>query len=187
MDKSQMTEYIKINFPLNETDYLMGNGEGMWLKVDPTTKAAYDADASGGHYVGILDNDSVYFPGLNHGECIPFEMRGVYRPVADFPGLLSKLTRLTPEGKAIIIRAIASRKGAGHMTDSSDQSCEGTTCCDCQFCGDKYSFPTPNDLLYMDPKDPLIKHFYCCCGDCELYEKDITGLGIQECEHFEEL
>ena len=60
-------------------------------------------------------------------------------------------------------------------------------CCNCQYCGDKYSFPEPNDLIYMDPKDPLLKHFYCCCGDCDLYSKDITGLGIHECEHFEEL
>ena len=99
MDKSHMTKYIKVNFPLTETDYLAGNGEGMWVKVDPATKAAYDADISGGRYVGILDNDSIYFPGLTHGECVPFEMRGIYRPVVDFPGFLSKLTRLTPEGQ----------------------------------------------------------------------------------------
>ena len=48
-------------------------------------------------------------------------------------------------------------------------------------------FPEPNDLLYMDPENPILKHFYCCCGDCDLYGKDITGLGIHECEHFEDL
>lgn len=71
MDKSQMTEYVKVNFPLTEADYLAGNGEGMWAKVDQETKAAYDADATGGRYVGILDNDSIYFPGLNHGVSWP--------------------------------------------------------------------------------------------------------------------
>lgn len=25
-------------------------------------------------------------------------------------------------------------------------------CCDCQYCGDKYSFPIPNDLMEVDPK-----------------------------------
>lgn len=136
MDKSQMTEYIKVNFPLTETDYQAGNGEGMWVKVDPETKAAYDADVSGGRYVGILDNDSIYFPGLTHGECIPFEMRGIYRPVVDFPGFLSKLPRLTPEGKTAAIKAIATQTGDTRIVTSSDPSSEEPTCCDCQSCGD---------------------------------------------------
>ena len=46
MDKSHMTKYIKVNFPLTETDYLAGNGEGMWVKVDPATKAAWTTTAS---------------------------------------------------------------------------------------------------------------------------------------------
>jgi hypothetical protein len=60
-------------------------------------------------------------------------------------------------------------------------------CCDCQYCGDKYSFPEPNDLVDIDPKNPLIKHYYCCCGDCEKYEEDITDQGIVECSCFEAL
>lgn len=51
-------------------------------------------------------------------------------------------------------------------------------CCDCQYCGDKYSFPLPNDKIEVDPENPLLKHFYCCCGDCELYEHDVTSLGV---------
>ena len=136
MDKSHMTKYIKVNFPLTETDYLAGNGEGMWVKVDPATKAAYDADISGGRYVGILDNDSIYFPGLTHGECVPFEMRGIYRPVVDFPGFFSKLTRLTPEGKTAVIKAIVTQTSDAHIIDSSSPSSEGLPCGDCQFCED---------------------------------------------------
>lgn len=60
-------------------------------------------------------------------------------------------------------------------------------CSDCQYCGDKYSFPLPNDLIDIDDKNPLIKHYYCCCGDCELYRKDITSLGIKVCKYFDEL
>lgn len=60
-------------------------------------------------------------------------------------------------------------------------------CCDCQYCGDKYSFPEPNDLLDAYPGTPFLKHLYCCCGDCGLYKKDISILDIQQCEHFEEL
>lgn len=77
--------------------------------------------------------------------------------------------------------------GNNRPEDPSDPNYEGPICCNCQYCGDKYSFPEPNDLLYMDPENPILKHFYCCCGDCDLYGKDITGLGIHECEHFEEL
>lgn len=60
-------------------------------------------------------------------------------------------------------------------------------CCDCQYCGDKYSFPMPNSLVDIDSKNPLLKHFYCCCGDSPYYEHDITILGISHCEYFEEL
>lgn len=102
MDKKNMTEHIKVNLPLTEQDYLAGNGEGVWVLVDPKTKQAHDTDATGGGYVGILDNDSCYYPGLNAGQLIPFELRGSYRPVANFHSFLSKLPRLTPEGKAIV-------------------------------------------------------------------------------------
>ena len=153
VDKSRMTEHIM----------LAGNGEGVWVLVDPETKKAHDTDV---------------YPGLNHGELLPFEMRGECRPVADFHSFLSELTKLTPEGKELLMRRIAEHQA---------RMWEPPICCECQFCGDKYSFPEPNDLIEMDPENPLLKHFYCCCGDCDLYEKDITGLGIKECEHFKEL
>ncbi len=60
-------------------------------------------------------------------------------------------------------------------------------CCDCQYCGDKYSFPLPNNLTYVDSVNPLLKCYYCCNGDCELYGQDITSLGITQCDNFEEL
>ncbi len=60
-------------------------------------------------------------------------------------------------------------------------------CCDCQYCGDKYSFPMPNNLIEVDPNNQLLKRYYCCCGDSDLYEKDITDLGITVCENFDSL
>lgn len=60
-------------------------------------------------------------------------------------------------------------------------------CCDCQYCGDKYSFPLPNNLVDVDSANPLLKHHYCCSGDCELYEQDIINLGITQCNSFEKL
>lgn len=41
--------------------------------------------------------------------------------------------------------------------------------------------------IEVDPENPLLNHFYCCCGDCELYEHDATSLGIKTCGHFEKL
>lgn len=35
VDKSRMTEHIMVNLPLTEQDYLAGNGEGVWVLVDP--------------------------------------------------------------------------------------------------------------------------------------------------------
>ena len=91
LDRKAMTEHIKVNLPLTEAAYRAGNGEGVWVLVDPETKDDYDRDAEGPGYVGILDNDSFYYPGLDHGTPIPFEMRGERRPVADFHGFLKGL------------------------------------------------------------------------------------------------
>lgn len=178
ISRDAMTEYIKVNLPLTKQDYAAGNGEGVWVLVDSETKKAHDEDATGGSYIGILSNDSCYYPGLNCGELLPFEMRGEYRPVADFHGFLSKLMKLTPEGKELLIRQIARRQALEPNPP---------ICCNCIFCCDKRGFPEPDDLIEIDPKNPMLEHFYCCCRDCSLYEKDITGLGIQECKHFEEL
>ena len=75
----------------------------------------------------------------------------------------------------------------GRIMDPSDPHYAGPICCDCQYCGDKYSFPMPNGLLEVYPENLLLKVSYCCCGDCVLYGEDITPLGLTECECFEEL
>lgn len=99
--------FIKINLPLTERDYLSGNGEGVWVKIDPATRRDYDENKVGPGYFGILDNDSLYYPGLGPGEMIPFEMRGEHRPVADYRSFLSRLDKLTPEGKMLLMKKIA--------------------------------------------------------------------------------
>lgn len=70
---------------------------------------------------------------------------------------------------------------------NNQQSPLRALCCDCQYCGDKYSFPQPNELADVDPSNPFIKRYYCCCGDCEHYGDDITGKGIYECDCFDAL
>lgn len=81
------TEHIKVNLPDSKDSYTTGNGEGVWVLVDEQVKAAYDQDAEGCFCFGILDNDSCYWPGLNHGAAIPFEMRGKNRPVVPYEWL----------------------------------------------------------------------------------------------------
>lgn len=61
------------------------------------------------------------------------------------------------------------------------------SCSDCAYCGDKYSFPLPNDLPNTDPQNPRLKRYYCCCGDCIHYRTEITGVGEIDCDCFEEL
>jgi len=102
-----LNKYIKVNIPLTEDDYHSGNGEGVWVEVDEDTRKAYDRDAIGLGYHGILANDSMYYPGLKFGDVIPFEMCGENRPVVDFPRFLSAMNRLTKEEKAELLRSIA--------------------------------------------------------------------------------
>lgn len=81
-------EHIKVNLPATEADYIRGNGEGVFVLVGKEAKAAYDKDDTSGIYNGILDNDSFYYKGLEHGAIIPFEMRGEYRPIVPFSWLI---------------------------------------------------------------------------------------------------
>lgn len=87
LQADKCTEYIKVNLPDSKDSYTTGNGEGVWVLVSKQVKAAYDQDAEGGYCFGILDNDSCYWPGLNHGAAIPFEMRGKNRPVVPYEWL----------------------------------------------------------------------------------------------------
>lgn len=60
-------------------------------------------------------------------------------------------------------------------------------CSDCAYCGDKYSFPYPNNLVYTSQNNPFLKRYYCCCGDNSFYMKDITDLNLVSCKDFEEI
>lgn len=74
-------DYIKVNLPSTQNGYEEGYGEGIWCLADHDAKIAYDTDEAGTKYTAILDNDSVYYPGLKHGVVVPIEMRGTYRPI----------------------------------------------------------------------------------------------------------
>ena len=81
-------EHIKVNLPSNEKNYLSGNGEGCWVLVNEDAFKAYENDENDTTYNGILDNDSIYYPGLLAGTEIPIETRGKCRPVVPYSWLL---------------------------------------------------------------------------------------------------
>lgn len=81
---------IKVNLPASQEAFESGNGEGVWVIVSDEVKAAHDNDETGIVCEGILDNDSIYYPSLLHGEAIPFELRGDCRPVTPFTWLHDK-------------------------------------------------------------------------------------------------
>lgn len=96
-EQAKYTEYIKANLPASLDDEKQGAGEGVFVLVDPTTKRAYDTDEAGTKYKGILDNDSLYYPGLKQGTVLSFEMRGEKRPVVSFNWLVENYGNPAPE------------------------------------------------------------------------------------------
>ena len=78
---------IKANLPRTQMEYEEGNGEGCWFIVDRSTKEAYDRNNIGSNFVGVLDNDSLFYEGLQHGVTLPIEMRGVFRAVVPVEAL----------------------------------------------------------------------------------------------------
>ena len=84
---------IQINVPTTKEDYVNGNGEGVWVRVDEETAEAYNNDSESRGFVGILDNSCSEYPDLVAGSKILFEMRGKKRPVADFAFLSTQKRR----------------------------------------------------------------------------------------------
>ena len=75
---------IKANLPDTLEKYESGNGEGCFFIVDQRTKDAYDNDATGCGYEGILDNDSIFYPSIDHGAIILLSLRGPDRAIANY-------------------------------------------------------------------------------------------------------
>lgn len=82
-------EYIKVNLPASQEDYRNGDGELVWVLVTEDVKKAYfNADEEGTSYTAILDDDSVYYPGLVRGTEMPIEMRVEDIPVVPYNWLI---------------------------------------------------------------------------------------------------
>lgn len=95
-DDPEDLNFIKVMIPPDMEAYKHGFGEGCFFIVDDRTKTAYDLNATGGGFFGILDNNSLYYKGLKHGERLPLEMRGDRAPVVPIEAL-SKWEVRTPE------------------------------------------------------------------------------------------
>lgn len=96
-EQEKYTEHIKVNLPAKDDDEKTGAGEGCYVLVTPEVKRAYDEDESGTSYEGVLDNDSLYYPGLKHGTIIQFDMRGEKRPTVKYNWLLEHYGEPAPE------------------------------------------------------------------------------------------
>ena len=81
--------YIKVNLPESEEDYRRGSGEGVWAVIDDATLEAYNREDFSEGYTAIVDNDSFSWPGLEHGQVAPIEMRGDKRPVVPYNWLFA--------------------------------------------------------------------------------------------------
>lgn len=79
--------HIKINLPESLEGFKKGLGEGIWIEIDMSFREIYNGSTIGGSYEGKLLNDSVYYPLLEWGSTVRFELRGSNRPVAFFEDL----------------------------------------------------------------------------------------------------
>ncbi len=122
-----MGAYIKVNLPRTHEDFVRGNGEGIWVEVDYDTKRAHDNDHTGGLFVGVLANDSLYYPTLSCGTPLPFTMRGCNRPVADFNCFLSKLHAISDEEKDALIQHIMEAHPELSVESQDDNQIGGDT------------------------------------------------------------
>lgn len=59
------------------------------------------------------------------------------------------------------------------------------TCYDCAYCGDKFSFPDSENFADVFADNEKMKHFYCCCGDCVNYRKEVFDNTAMNCNCFE--
>ena len=159
----------------------------MWALVDPETKKAHDADAEGEGYSGVLEDDSLYYPGLKAGTPVPLELRGTEKPVADFFGFLQKLPMLALNETDRFIRGFSERRIPEIPRRVTGTDGDASICPDCRHRGSKHDLPQPNNYPDTDPDDPSLKHSYCCRGDCALYMDDVTFRRILGCECFEKL
>ena len=83
---------FKGNIPDSKQGYERGNGEGCWWAFEtPADKLVYDADVSGTSFMGILCNNSIYYP-LPYGSVLKLEVRPGSRPVVDMHWFKEQLT-----------------------------------------------------------------------------------------------
>ena len=66
------------------------NGEGVWALVSSDTSIELDNNENKDNdYIGILLNDSIYYPNLKYATVIPITTNGKYRPYVKYEWLQS--------------------------------------------------------------------------------------------------
>ncbi|MDF9409062.1 hypothetical protein L7E55_11935 [Pelotomaculum isophthalicicum JI] len=79
---------IKIFLPACRDEFLTGFGESVKCLVDQETKKLIDKNITGRVALAMLQNDSLYYPGLIAGEVVAVELRGPGPPIAIFEELV---------------------------------------------------------------------------------------------------
>lgn len=80
-------ERLQAYIPATEKAYKKGAGELCFFLVSEEVKAAYDREARGGSYSGILDEPSIFYYGLNPGEELPLKLQGIDAPIVPIEAL----------------------------------------------------------------------------------------------------
>jgi hypothetical protein len=83
---------FKANIPDNKKGYERGNGEGCWWAFETAEdEKIHDADVKNTSFMGLLCNDSIYYP-LPFGSVLKLEVRPGKRPVVDMVWFKKQLT-----------------------------------------------------------------------------------------------
>lgn len=75
--------YFKLNLPADMSNYISGNGEGIWAVCSSEDAENMASNKAQGQFLAWAANGSFYYPGeIEYGSVILAEFRGKMRPVA---------------------------------------------------------------------------------------------------------
>lgn len=80
-------ERLKVFIPATAEAYKKGYGELCYFLVNEDVIAAYDREAKGGKYSGILDEQPLFYPELKPGQELPLKLQGIDNPIIPIEAL----------------------------------------------------------------------------------------------------
>ena len=80
-------ERLKAFIPACAKEYKDGSGELCFFLVSEELKAAYEKEATGGNYTGILDEQPFNYDELKPGQELPLKLQGIDAPIVPIEAL----------------------------------------------------------------------------------------------------